>query len=102
MFWSKPTAQASQGESTVTPLNPLSSVPGLGGGGPPQAEGPLKAEQAAVGTAADAGAGPALAAVPASSNGMVSAGARCLARPRSRVRDSVIFSRLPATGRPAL
>ena len=42
--WSKPTAQASQGESTVTPLNSLSAVPGLGGGGPPQAEGPLKAE----------------------------------------------------------
>jgi hypothetical protein len=83
-------------------LNPLSSVPGLGGGGPPQAEGPLKAEQAAVGTAADAAAGPTLAAVPANSNEMVSAGARCLARPRRRVLGSVISSRLPKTGRPAL
>ena len=34
--WSKPTAQASQGESTVTPVNLLSSVPGLGGVGPMQ------------------------------------------------------------------
>src|SRR6266704_1040534 len=96
--WSKPTAQASQGESTVTPLNSLYAVPGLGGVGPPQTWAPLEAWQAA----ADAAAGPRSAAVPASSNGMVSAGARRLARPRGRVLGSVIFSRLPVTGRLAL
>src|SRR5215467_2235371 len=95
---SKPTAQASQGESTVTPLRLLSSVPGLGGWLP------LQAPQVAADADTAAGATPGRAPVtaPASISGMMSARARRPAGPRRRRLGLVIISRLPKTGHPAL
>src|SRR5205814_8189931 len=102
VFWRKPTAQASQGEGTATPLSPLSSVPGLGGWG--GSTGWQAADDAVAGVA------PAVT-VPASISEKMSARASLPAGPRRyvmvarrrRVRLGwVMVSRLPKTGRPAL
>src|SRR5215469_15027982 len=98
---SKPTAQASQGESTATPLRLLSSVPGLGGWGP------LQARQGAAGADADTEAGAAFGRMPVTApariSATMSARARRPAGPRRRGGlGSVIINRLPKTGHPAL